>query len=119
MLLKGQQKGMILMFTSHSTPKKRPILEGIELSTLAHGQNTIMVRFDLQKGSSIPEHQHIYEQTGFLLSGRLKLTLEDKTYEAVAGDSWCIPPDAPHAAEALEACVAIEVFSPLREDYLP
>ncbi len=107
------------MFTRHTDPEKRPVMEGIEMSTLTWGEKTIMVRFDLQKGSIIPEHQHIYEQTGFVVSGRLKLTIEGQTHEAVAGDSWCIPSQAAHGAEALEPCVAIEVFSPVREDYLP
>lgn len=107
------------MFTPHADPEKRTVLEGIEMSTLAWGQKTIMVRFELQKGSILPEHHHIYEQTGYLVSGRLKLTIGDQTREAVGGDSWCIPPDTPHGAEAIEPCVAIEVFSPLREDYLP
>ena len=35
------------------------------------------------------------------------------------GDSWCIGGDVEHGAEILEDSVAVEVFSPVREDYLP
>ena len=35
------------------------------------------------------------------------------------GDSWCIPGHVEHRAEIIEDSVAIEVFSPVREDYLP
>ena len=35
------------------------------------------------------------------------------------GDSWSIPGGMPHGAEVLEDSVAIEVFSPVRDDYLP
>ena len=34
------------------------------------------------------------------------------------GDSWCIGSDVPHSARALEDSVAVEMFSPVREDYL-
>lgn len=107
------------MFTVHATGKKRRMTDGIDMTTLVWGKKTIMVRFDLHKGSKIPFHHHVYEQTGYLVSGRLRLSVADKTYDAGSGDSWSIPADAPHSAEALEDCIAVEVFSPLREDYLP
>ncbi len=34
-------------------------------------------------------------------------------------DSWCIAGNVPHNAVALEDSVAVEVFAPVREDYLP
>jgi quercetin dioxygenase-like cupin family protein len=95
------------------------MLPGIDMTPLSWGEKTIMVRFDLLKGSQLPVHHHVHEQTGYLVSGRLRLTIGDHTYHAAAGDSWCIPTDVAHSAEALEDCVAIEIFSPLREDYLP
>jgi len=107
------------MFAQHGTGKKRHMLDGIDMTTLTWGEKTIMVRFDLQKGSQLPSHHHVYEQTGYLVSGHIRLTIADQTVEALAGDSWCIPPDAPHEAVALEDSVALEVFSPLRPDYLP
>ncbi len=107
------------MFTQHATGKKRNMLEGIDMTTLTWGEKTIMVRFDLQKGSQLPSHHHIYEQIGFLVSGRIRLTIAGETVEVGAGDSWCIPSDAPHEAVAIEESVALEVFSPLRKDYLP
>jgi quercetin dioxygenase-like cupin family protein len=61
---------------------------------------------------------HPHEQTGYLVSGRIRLFIGDDSRELVAGDSWCIPQDMIHCAEVLEDSVAIEVFSPLREDYL-
>ena len=107
------------MFTQHGTGKKRNMLDGIDMTTLAWGEKTIMVRFDLQKDSELPSHHHVYEQTGFLVSGRIRLTIAGETFEVAAGDSWCIPSDAPHEAVAVEDSVALEIFSPLREDYLP
>jgi len=38
--------------------------------------------------------------------------------EVMPGDSWCIGSDVPHSARALEDSVAVEMFSPVREDYL-
>ena len=107
------------MFTHQSSVSAREVLKGIELRTLAWGQNTLLAQFNLKKETLIPNHSHPHEQTGYLVSGRLRLTVDGSSYEAAPGDSWCIPSGVPHGAEALEESVAIEVFSPVREDYLP
>ena len=96
-----------------------PALEGIERKTLVYGEKTLTCEFRLKKGSSLPRHAHPYEQTGYLVSGRMQLSIGEKTFEAGPGDSWCIPADVEHGAVILEDAVAIEVFSPLRQDYMP
>jgi unsaturated pyranuronate lyase len=107
-----------LMFTKDSQLTRRPLLDGVQLSTMVHGESTLMARFELRKGSAIPAHHHIYEQTGLLISGCMVLSIDGKDHEVVPGDSWCIGADVPHAARALEDSVAVEVFSPVRQDYL-
>lgn len=77
-----------------------------------------MTEFLLQKGAILPEHSHPYEQTGYLVKGKLRLYIGDESKELVPGDSWNIAKDVLHKAEVLEDSVAIEVFSPVREDYL-
>ncbi|MGD9972574.1 MAG: cupin domain-containing protein [Desulfatirhabdiaceae bacterium] len=66
-----------------------------------------------------PRHTHPHEQTGYLISGRIRFTIGEDVLEAIPGDSWCIPGNMEHQADILENSVAIEVFSPVREDYLP
>ncbi len=107
------------MFQHHTQTGYEPALEGILRKTLAYGQNTLMTEFVLKKGSALPKHAHPHEQTGYLVSGRIRLLIGTKEYDTQPGDSWCIPGDAEHCAVALEDSVAIEVFSPRREDYSP
>jgi quercetin dioxygenase-like cupin family protein len=78
-----------------------------------------MGEFKIAKGALIPPHAHPHEQTGVLLSGKLRFKTEAETFDAEGGDSWCIPGNVEHSAEALEDSVVVEVFSPVREDYLP
>jgi len=44
--------------------------------------------------------------------------MEGKTFDAEPGDSWSIPGDVPHSANVIEDSVIVEVFSPVREEYL-
>jgi len=73
----------------------------------------------MEADSILPRHAHHHEQTGYLVAGRIRLTIGQETFEAGPGDSWCIPGNTDHSAEILEDSRAIEVFSPVREDYLP
>ena len=107
------------MFRKHCENGYIPAIPGIEMKTLVFGENTLMTEFLLQKGSQLPKHAHPHEQTGYLVKGRIRLSIGPETFEVTPGDSWSIPGGAEHGAEILEDSVAIEVFSPVREDYLP
>ena len=107
------------MFQRKTAEGYRTVLDGIDLKTLAHGERTLLAEFRLKAGAVLPVHRHPHEQTGYLVSGRLRLTVGDETLEAGPGDAWNIPADIDHGGEALADTVAVEVFSPVREDYLP
>lgn len=106
------------MFAIHTSIGYTEILPGIRIKTLCYGQLTLMTEFLLQKDSNLPEHAHPNEQTGYLVSGKICMYIDGKGREMNPGDSWCIPKDVRHHAEILEDSVAIEIFSPVREDYL-
>lgn len=107
------------MFEKQGSGGYKVALAGIEQKTLVHGDKTLMVEFRLQKGAALPLHSHPHEQTGYLVKGRIRLTVGTDVHEVLPGDSWCIPGDLLHCAEIVEDSVAIEVFSPVRQDYLP
>ena len=107
------------MFSKADSKNYRDVLDGVKLKTLAHGERTLLGEFRIAKGAVIPVHQHPHEQTGYLVSGALRFTIEDEVIVAHPGDSWNLASEIPHGAEALEDCEVVEVFSPVREDYLP
>ncbi len=107
------------MFAKHSDDGYRPALTGVEQKTLVYGDKTLMTEFRLRQGAVLPRHTHPHEQTGYLVRGRLRLWLAGEPFEVLPGDSWCVPGGAEHGADILEDSVALEVFSPVREDYLP
>ena len=107
------------MFLHATDDGYRDALPGIRRKTLSYGADTLMSEFRLRADYPLPIHEHPQEQTGYLVSGRLLLTIGEETREVGPGDSWSIPGGVPHGAETLEDAVAVEVFSPVREDYLP
>jgi quercetin dioxygenase-like cupin family protein len=107
------------MFEKLSSNDYQPALDGIERKTLVHGKRMLMTEFRLRKGALLPRHAHEHEQTGYLVKGRIRISIGTEVYDAQAGDSWSIPGGVEHGAEILEDSAAIEVFSPVRDDYLP
>lgn len=106
------------MFARCTEDGYREPIPGIQLKSLVHGEKTMLVRFKLTKGAELPVHTHPHEQTGYLESGRIVLHIGSEAHEAGPGDSWSIPGNLEHRAVILEDSVAVEVFSPVREDYL-
>ena len=107
------------MFYKSNSDAYASALPGIQLKTLVSGEKTLLSEFRLKAGSLLPSHSHVHEQTGYLVAGRIRLTIGGETFDVEPGDSWCIHGHTPHHAEILEDSVAIEVFSPVRDDYLP
>lgn len=107
------------MFYKKNDVGYRQVIEGIRLKTLVHGEKTLLCEFRIKKGKVLPSHSHPHEQTGYLVSGHMKFIIGDNVFDVEPGDSWCIPGDVEHAAEAFEDSMGVEVFSPVREEYLP
>jgi len=107
------------MFQKQSQDGYKPAVDKIKMKTLVHGEKTLMVEFQMEKGALLPRHSHPHEQTGYLVSGKMDLTIDAETFSVKPGDSWCIAANIEHNAVILEETIAIEVFSPVRADYLP
>ncbi|HNZ20080.1 MAG: cupin domain-containing protein [Candidatus Hydrogenedentes bacterium] len=107
------------MFYTRSNEGFREALPGIRIKTITWGARTLTAEFRMTAGASLPRHAHVHEQAGFLVSGHIRLAIGDATYDVHPGDAWAIRGDVEHAAEILEDTIAVEVFSPVREDYLP
>jgi quercetin dioxygenase-like cupin family protein len=107
------------MFYKSDDTGFKEMLEGVKIKTLVYGDKTLLTEFRLKRGKQLPKHEHIYEQTGYLVKGRITIYIGNESFEAEPGDSWTIPGNVEHGADSLEDSVVVEIFSPVREDYLP
>src|SRR5271167_3460685 len=82
------------------------------------GDKAMVAQVFLAKGAVVPEHHHESEQITYILEGALEFHLEGKTVVVSAGQVLRIPSHVPHAAVALEDTLDLDIFSPIREDWL-
>jgi len=83
-----------------------------------HAKSMTIARMELQKSAVVPEHSHMNEQISIVEKGALKFLLEGVEQIVRAGEILTIPPHARHSVEALEDSRALDIFSPVREDWI-
>jgi quercetin dioxygenase-like cupin family protein len=104
-------------FTRHNTPAPVDMLPGIVRRTMTAGDKMMLIEVTLDTGAVVPMHTHPHEQTGYVVSGRMRLQIADQTLDLDPGDAYMIPGGAEHEATALAPLVIVDVFSPPREEY--
>jgi quercetin dioxygenase-like cupin family protein len=82
------------------------------------GEKAMVAQVFLVKGAVVPTHQHESEQIVYILEGALQFQLEGKEIVVRAGEVLHIPSHVPHSAVALEDTLDLDIFSPIRTDWL-
>ncbi len=77
-----------------------------------------IARLDLKQGAVVPEHHHENEQVSMVESGALRFVLGGEEIQVNAGQMLTIPSQVPHSVVALVDSVAVDVFTPRREDWI-
>jgi quercetin dioxygenase-like cupin family protein len=83
-----------------------------------HTERMTIAQLFLKKGAVVPVHSHDNEQVTTMISGSLRFDVAGETVDLGPGDMLPIPPNAPHGVETLEDSVAIDFFTPRREDWI-
>ncbi|MEP6717040.1 MAG: cupin domain-containing protein [Terriglobia bacterium] len=83
-----------------------------------HTERMTVARLRLGKGAVVPTHDHVSEQITTLESGALRFTLGGEEIILHAGDVLIIPSGVPHGVETLEDSLAMDLFTPPREDWI-
>src|SRR5215472_1516949 len=82
------------------------------------GDRAMVAQVFIVKGAIVPLHHHESEQITYILEGALEFELEGKTVVVGKGQVLRIPSNVPHKAVALEDTLDLDIFSPIREDWL-
>src|SRR5262245_31294617 len=95
----------------------RELAPGVERRFLTASRMTI-ARFRLARGAVVPAHSHDHEQVSYVLSGAVRFRVGEEDVVVRAGEALQIPSWATHGVEVLEDAEVIDVFCPVRQDWL-
>ena len=92
--------------------------EGVRRQIMGYDDKIMLVNVEFDKGGVGPMHQHYHSQVTYVISGQFDLTIGEETKRMKGGDAFYIPPNVMHGAICVEKGVLIDVFSPIREDFM-
>jgi quercetin dioxygenase-like cupin family protein len=82
------------------------------------GERAMVAQVFIAKDAVVPKHQHESEQLTYIMEGALKFELEGREVIVRKGEVLHIPSNVPHRAVALEDTLDLDIFSPIRLDWL-
>jgi quercetin dioxygenase-like cupin family protein len=103
-------------FVWDAIPKE--ILSPTIARKIVTGEKAMVAQVFIAKGGIVPRHHHESEQITYILEGALEFEIEGKQIVVHAGEVLHIPSNVPHAAVALEDTLDLDIFSPIRVDWL-
>jgi quercetin dioxygenase-like cupin family protein len=106
------------MIINYRSAKVTQPVTGVTRRILANSAKLMLTEHTLEKGAVLPNHNHPHEQLVYLLSGTLIVEMDGEQIKIIKGDSLVIPPEVYHKVTAAENSVALDIFSPRRDDYL-
>lgn len=107
------------MYTENKDVVSKDLGGGVTRKILSYSENLMAAELRFVKGAIGAKHSHPHEQIGYIVSGKLiyqEEGCEDK--ELQTGDTYYVKPDAVHGIEVLEDTVLLDIFTPMRKDFV-
>jgi len=84
----------------------------------AFNDKLFLAEHRMEQGWVGAAHSHPHDQMAYVISGRLRVRAGSEIFEVGPCDTFVIRGGVEHQASALEPSIVIDVFTPLREDYV-
>ena len=106
------------MIIKNSEVQAKDLGDGVTRKVLSYSDNMMAVEFKFKKGSMGALHSHPHEQIGYVVSGSLELLGGEEKITLKTGDTYYVKPNEEHGVLILEDTVLLDVFTPMREDFI-
>ena len=106
------------LFLFGKSVEKEDVGEGVTRQILGFDDSILLARAAFEDGAVGYVHSHPHSQVTYVESGVFDFTIGSETQRLKSGDGTYIPPGIDHGAVCVEAGVLLDVFSPVREDFL-
>ena len=97
---------------------EKEVMSDVITRRIITGDKAMVAQVFIAKGAVVPEHRHESEQITYIMEGSLKFELEGREVVLSKGQVLRIPSNVPHRAVALEDTLDLDIFSPIRHDWL-
>lgn len=105
-------------FIASSEVRWEQTAPGMKRKVMAYDESLMLVRVEFEKNAVGALHSHPHVQISHVEAGVFEVEIAGEKKVLKKGDAFYVPPHAIHGAVCLEAGVLIDVFSPMREDFI-
>jgi quercetin dioxygenase-like cupin family protein len=105
-------------FIENSNIPWQTVGEGIKRKIMSYDDKLMLVKVEFEKGGVGSLHQHYHSQITHVESGMFEVQINSEKKVLAAGDAFYIPPNVMHGCVCLQHGVLLDVFSPMREDFI-
>lgn len=106
------------VFIENNDVEWQPVGNGVKRKIMAYDDKLMVVKVKFEKGSIGSIHRHYHSQVTHVEEGKFEVLINDQKKVLKGGDAFYIPPNVLHGCVCLENGVLIDVFSPMREDFV-
>lgn len=106
------------MFKLNQDCTPTPCEPGVTRKVMAYTKDVMMCEITFQAGAQGNVHSHPHTQVTYVAEGKFDFTIDNETMTVCKGDSVLMPPNAVHGVVCLEDGKLIDVFTPMREDFI-
>ena len=114
----GATTESVKVFIKDSDIAWENVAPGMKRKIMAYDDSVMVVRVEFENGAIGTVHKHYHSQISHVESGIFEIQIGEEKKILKAGDAFYAPPNVLHGALCIEAGVLIDVFSPMREDFL-
>ena len=107
------------MYTENKNVPAKDLGGGVMRKVLSYSRNLMTVELHFEKGAVGAPHSHPHEQIGYIISGKLVYQEEGQEDKILGtGDTYYVAPNVVHGVQILEETKLLDIFTPMREDFV-
>ena len=105
-------------FVTDESKEWEVVGEGIKRKIVTYDERIMLVKVAFEKGGIGTLHHHYHTQLTYIAKGAFEVEIDSKKQVLKEGDVFHVEPDLVHGVVCLEAGMLVDVFSPMREDFI-
>lgn len=111
-------ENVIAAFVNEQTIEWETVAPGMKRKIMSYDNNLMLVKVAFEKGGIGVLHEHYHSQISYVVSGQFEVQIDGKKKVLKTGDVFYVAPHIIHGAVCLEDGVLLDIFSPMREDFV-
>ena len=109
---------MVNVFIENDNIDWETVDKGVRRKIMAYDEKVMIVKVDFETGAIGALHSHYHTQITHIAKGAFEVEISGEKKVLKANDAFFVPADAVHGVVCLEAGELVDVFSPMREDFI-